>query len=105
MADNIEQQFRDALQSKLGASWDRAFSVFINFGPNLMYDVANVLLHADDQGKVSEVLNILEEHYESHLQFQHPDIRGTFSNLGVNPTKEIFLRICQQTLGLRPNTE
>jgi hypothetical protein len=105
MAKISEQQFRDILQSKLGASWDRALSVFHNCGPNLAYDVTNVLLHATDQGKVDEVLGILEEHYQSHLQFQHPEIRGTVSDrlLGVNPTQAMFLRICQQKLGLQPN--
>ncbi len=101
-----EQQFRDTLQSKLGTSWDRALTVFHNCGPNLAYDVTNVLLHAADQGqrKVDEVLGILEDHYQDHLQHQHPEIRGTIDDrlLGVNPTKEMFCRLCQQTLGLHP---
>ena len=70
------------------------------------YDVTNVVLHAVDQGKVEEVLGILEEHCQSHLRFQHPDIRGTVSDglLGVNPTQAMFLRICQQILKLQPNS-
>ena len=105
MAKIGEEQFRDILQPKLGASWDRALTVFRNCGPNLGYDVTNVLLHATDQGKVDEVLGILEGHYQSHLQYQHPEIRGTVVDrlLGVNPTHEMFLRICQYTLGLQPN--
>jgi len=101
-----EQQFRDILQPKLGASWDRALTAFRNCGENLGYDVTNVLLHAADQGKVDEVLGTLEEHYQSHLSFQHPEIRGTVSDrlLGVNPTQAMFLRICQQTLGLQPTS-
>ena len=100
-----EQQFSDVLQSKLGASWDRELTVFRNCGPNIGYDVTNVLLHATGQGKVDEVLGILEKHYQSHLKFQHPTIRGTVRDrfLGVNPTQAMFLRICQQTLGLQPN--
>ena len=105
MAKINEEQFRNILQSKLGASWDRALTVFCNYGPNLGYDVTNVLLQAADQEKVDEVLDILEEHYQSHLQYQHPDIRGTVGDrlFGVNPTQMMFLRICQQTLGLQPN--
>ena len=105
MAKINEQQFRDILQSKLGASWERALAVFRNCGPNLGYDVTNVLLHAADQGKVDEVLAIIEDHYRSHLQYQHPKIRGTVGDrlLGVNPTQAMFLRLCQQTLGLQPN--
>ncbi len=101
-----EQQFRDILQSKLGTSWEHALTVFRNYGENLAYDVTNVLLHAADQGEVDEMLGILEEHYESHLQFQHPEIRGTVKDqlLGVNPTQTMFLRICQQTLRLQPTS-
>ena len=97
MAKINEQKFRDILQPKLGASWDRALTIFRNCGPNLGYDVTNVLLHAADQGKVDEVLGILEEHYQSHLYYQHPKIRGTVSDrlLGVNPTQAMFLRLCQ----------
>ena len=98
-----EQQFSEVLQSRLGASWDRALTVFRNYGENLTYDVTNGLLHAADNGKVDDVLGILEEHYQSHLQFQHPEIRGTVEErlLGVNPTRTMFLRICQETLGLQ----
>ena len=100
-----EQQFCEIFQSKLGDSWDRALTVFRNYGEILAYDVTNVLLHATDQGKADEVLGILEKHYESHLKFQHPEIRGTVEDslLGVNPTQNMFLRICQQTLSLQPS--
>lgn len=98
-----EKLFNELLQSKLGASWDRALRLFRNCGENLSYDVTNVLIHAADKGKIEEVLKILEEHYESHLQFQHPEIRGQVRDnlLHVNPTQEVFLRICVQTLGLK----
>lgn len=105
MAKISEQQFRDILQSKLGSFWGRAFVVFRNYGEHLAYDVTNVLLHAADQGKVDEVLEILEEYYQSHLRFQHPAIRGTVTDrlLGINPTQKMFLSVCRQTLGLQPN--
>ncbi|MCX6813696.1 MAG: hypothetical protein NT078_00480 [Candidatus Azambacteria bacterium] len=72
----------------------------------MSYDVTNVFLHAVDKGKVEEVLETLEKHYESHLQFQHPNIRGTVSDnlLGVNPTEIMFLRLCRHTLDLQPTT-
>jgi len=101
-----EEKFRELLQPKLTEAWDRALLVFNNYGPNLSFDVANVLLHASKQDKVDEILKILEEHYETHLQFQHPEIRGTVSDrlLGVNPTKAMFLRICIDNLNLQPNS-
>ena len=100
-----EMLFTEIFQSKLGTSWNRALTAFRNFGPNLGYDVTNVLLHAADQRKVDEVLGILEDHYQSHLQYQHPEIRGTVSDrlLGVNETQVMFVRICEDTLGLQPN--
>ena len=103
MSEVSEQQFCEILQSRLGDSWDRALIVFRNCGKNLAFDVTNVLDHAAKQGKVDEVLDILEKHYEKHLSLQHPKIRGTVEDglLGVNPTQSMFLRICQQTLGLQ----
>jgi len=97
-----EEQFSELLQSRLGDSWERALTAFRDCGPNLSCDVVNVLLHAADQGKVGEVLGILEEHYQSHLSYQHPRIRGTVVNhlMGVNPTEAMFPRICQEILGL-----
>ena len=104
MSEVSEQEFCEDLQSKLGDSWDRALTVFRNCGENLAWDVTSVLIHAARQGKVDEVLGILEEHYENHLQFQHPEIRGTVEDrlLGVNSTQQMFLRICRYTLGLQP---
>ena len=99
-----EKKFCEIMQPKLGGLFNRALDVFKNCGPNLGWDVANVLLRATDQGKVEVVLDIIEEHYRSHLSFQHPEIRGTVSNLfGFNPTRETFVRICEKTLGLQPN--
>ena len=101
MQEVSEKMFEDLLQKRLGASWDRALALFRNCGTGLSFDVANVLLHAVQQGKVEEVLGILEQHYEEHLQYQHPDIRGTVcGGLGENKTPEVFLRICTETLGL-----
>ncbi len=99
-----EQEFQNLLQTKFGNSWDRALTVFRNCGENLSGDVANVLLHAVDRGKVNEVLAILEEHYKDHLQYQHPGIRGTVGDaiLGVNPTAQVFIDIYKNTLGLQP---
>lgn len=98
-----KQQFSDLFQSKLGTAWGRALTIFENYGPHLGYDVTNVLLHAVDQEKVAEVLNILDEHYQSHLKYQHPKIRGTVCDnfLGVNATQVMFVRLCTQTLGLQ----
>lgn len=105
MAKINEEQFCEILQSRLGVFWDRALTVFRNYGQNLSYDVTNVLAHAADQGKVDEVLDILEEYYKENLQFQHPQIRGLVCDhlLGVNPTQAMFLRICCNTLKLQLN--
>lgn len=101
-----EAQFQGLLQSRLADLYPRALKVFLDYGYLLSFDVTNVLLHASNQRseKVGQVLQILEEHYEKHLQFQHPEIRGTVEDrlLGVNKTQTLFLRICTDVLGLQP---
>ncbi len=98
-----EQMFKDVLGPKLGEFLERALKVFRNYGTHLGGDVVNVLLHAVDQGKVGEVLDILEKHYDEHLTFQHPEIRGTTLNdLGINETQAMFTDLCVNTLGLKP---
>lgn len=97
--------FSELLKIKLQAEWERASTVFVNCGKNLSYDVTNVLLHAVDQNKVDEVLSLLEEHYQRHLGFQHPDIRGMVGDaLGINPTRRLFNDICVRVLQLTPTT-
>jgi len=100
-----EKVFQQLLKVRLGEKYERGLKAFREYGENLSFDVANVLIHAADQGKADEVLDILEEHFRTHLQFQHPEIRGQVSDalLGVNPTCNMFLRICQTTLGLKPD--
>jgi hypothetical protein len=99
-----ESFFNDTLKTKLGGDYDRALTLFRNCGPNLGWDVTNVLMHAAEKGKVNEVLGMLEEHYENHLKFQHPDARGMIGKAaaGGNPTEALFLQICDETLGLKP---
>ncbi|MDP3685276.1 MAG: hypothetical protein Q8R32_00410 [bacterium] len=101
-----EQVFQELLETGLGDLYPRALEVFRNCGSLLSFDVTNVLMHAREQGreKTEEVLGMLEEHYEKHLQFQHPDIRGNVEKLGVNPTERLFLGICQHVLNLQPTT-
>ena len=91
-----EKKFSQIFSEKIGEEYERAFSVFQNYGKNLSYDVANVLLHAIGQKKVNEVLQELEKHYKEHLYSQLPEIRGTVEDrlLGVNKTvvnKDVFL--------------
>lgn len=96
--------FRRYLMSKLGTQYDRAEKLFSDCGPNLAFDVTNVMMLAADQGpeKVEEVLLVIEKHYQEHLGYQHPDIRGLVKNLGVNPTETVFLGICRDVLRLKP---
>jgi len=96
-----EAGFELNLKTKLGAHWDKALSIFQNYGASLSWDVTNVFLHACDQSKVDEVLKIMEEHWTRHLQFQHPDIRGQVRGAFGNPTAQTFIRICTETLGLK----
>ena len=99
-----KEHFRDVLESKLGEFYLRAEKVFDDFGSKLSYDVVNVLLHAADQDKVEEVLALLEKHFKEHLQFQHPEIRGTVTgDFGINKTEVMFLDVCERVLVLQPS--
>lgn len=97
-----EEEFEELLKEKLGEHWERSLNVFRGYGETLGFDVANVLLQAVEKQKVDEVLQKLEAHYEEHLFFQHPDIRGRVEKRGVNQTSQLFLFIYSVTLGLKP---
>ncbi|MEK7641046.1 MAG: hypothetical protein AAB389_03560 [Patescibacteria group bacterium] len=93
--------FQSLLEKKLGDNYARALRVFENYYPNMGYDVANVLLHACDKGKVVEVLEILEKHFSDQLQHKHPDDRG---RVNPTPTAAMFESLCSVTLGLKKNS-
>jgi len=98
-----EKQFREILETGLENHIDRALTTFNNFGKMLSYDVTNVMPHAVDKKKVEEVLSTLEKHWEEHLQYQHPEIRGTVESMpGVNLTQRMFLDVCTKALALTP---
>lgn len=103
MPKMTEGVFNGVLKEKLGSSYERGLTLFRNCGENLGWDVTNVLMHAVDKGKVPEVFDIIEEHYTSHLQYQHPEIRGMVNgDFCVNPTQVMFQQICKEILGLQP---
>lgn len=97
-----EEQFKDLALSRLPEDiHERALRLFKDC-PKISWDITNVLMHAGDQSKGEEVLKMLEEHYEKHLQFQHPDIRGTVTGAFGNETEALLINICESTLGLKP---
>ena len=97
-------QFEDLLKAGLGEHYERALAVFTNYGSILSWDVVNVLLHAIDKKKIEDVFTELEKHWEEHLQYQHPKIRGTVEDkmLGINKTQMIFIHVCKDILQLQP---
>ncbi len=95
-----ESAFEELLKDKVQDYWDRALKMFHEYGPALAWDVTNVLLHGADQGKTDEVLKTLEEHWSNHLYRQHPQMRGHFDELFGSPTKDMFQKICADTLSL-----
>lgn len=99
-----EQEFRRLLQGKLEGNYGRALRLYKNC-PNIAWDLTNVLLHAGEQKKSHEVLQMLEDHYDKHLAYQHPDIRGLMSGAFGNPTQFLLLKICTEVLGLKPDPE
>ena len=97
-----EEKFAELLESKLDDEYQRSVELFRNCGGLLSYDVTNVLLHAADKGMIDVVLTLLEEHHQAHLVYQHPEIRGTISGTGGNPTMSLFRHICEEVLHLQP---
>lgn len=103
-----KDQFMELFKKKLGDLYERAEKTFGNFGVFSSWNITNVLAHASDQGreKTLEVLAILEKHFNDHLQFQHPEIRGTVcDSFAFNKTDKMFLDVCQDVLKLEPNPE
>ncbi len=99
-----KQTLKKILEGKLGDNFQRAANVMDNYGEMLFGDVANVLLHAVDKEKVPEVLTILEEHWNEELQYQHPEVRGMKVKMNGNPTQNMFVKLCTETLALTPAT-
>ena len=96
-----KKNFKDLLNDKLKQQYERAQTLLEQYGETLSWDVANVLLHASDKGKIEEVLSELEKYWKKHLQSQGPEIRGTVPyKSGANKTKTMFLGICQDILQL-----
>jgi len=104
MATINEKLFEALLKKRLGQFWDRAHAVFHNYGRQMSNEITNILLHALNKEKVDEVLMALEQHFEKHLQHQHPEARGRVRDnlLGTNPTETVFFGIYTETLGLKP---
>ena len=96
-----QAQFRTVVTTKMPESAGRILVIGMDYGETLLFDVVNVLLHAQEKDKIDEVCSILEDHWEKNLQFQHPDIRGKVTKVvGGNPTQRMFLSICRDTLAL-----
>lgn len=102
-AEQFEQHVAKKIASQAEAG--RARRIFSSYGPATAWDVTNVLMHAIDLGKLLEVLAILEKHFDDHLKFQHPEIKGRVVDGAVNPTKVMFRSICTDTLKLAMNTQ
>lgn len=98
-------KFSEYFQEKLGDRFETAKRMREVYGDSLSFDLTNVLLHASDQDKIQEVLDILVAHANDHLLYQHPETRGQIANdVGVNKTQEMFLNLCKNVLNLKENT-
>ena len=102
MPQITEKQFIDLLSQKLDhVDLKRAVALFRNYGPATGAEVLNVLLHATERRKVISVITALEIHWDRHLQFQHPYVRGTIRGPhGENATENMFLDVRSAILRL-----
>ncbi len=95
-----EEDFKELFGKILENDYEHALDVFKKYGRNFSWDVANVIMHASCNNKIEDVLQILEEHYEKHIYFQHPDRRAAFEDF---PTRLMFNRVCTEILQLTPS--
>jgi hypothetical protein len=85
----------------LGDQTDRARRLFVDYGEHLQGDVVNVLHFAIGKDLVVDVLDELDQHYQTNLELQDPEVRGlVYNSGGRNETADLFERIYSQTLGL-----
>lgn len=97
----VSQERFDEIRGPLGEFYERALTIFSNFGGHCSRNVSLIFQYAVEQEKVEEVLGILEEHWKNYLQGVHLDLRGMQQDAeGVNPTKAVFYQIYQEILGL-----
>lgn len=98
-----EEEFAELLRAKLGDDYERALQVFRDFGRRLSPNTVNALMWATKKGKVGEVLGEMEQHFETTLSYQHPDIRGMIFNANdTNSTELFFYHLYQDVLELQP---
>ena len=64
--------------------------------------IATFLVYADEDGKTTEAIALLEKFYEEHWKFQHPDIRG---NPDFSVANAQYLERAYQELGIVPPQE
>ena len=84
-----ERNFFILLEEKLGGNFHKALALFHDYGEKFSFDIANVLLHAFDKGKVETVLEIIENHLKKT------------SLTSIEETNMMFLQICEKTLRLK----
>ncbi|UZE92996.1 MAG: hypothetical protein IB617_02445 [Candidatus Nealsonbacteria bacterium] len=114
---NVEAA-KKLLKDKLGSLYKRVEEILDSYGEGLLFDVINVLMHATDQDeeKIKEVLDLLEQHkeyldslkkrYNRDPEYQHPDIGGRHHEIvGFSKTQEMFSDIYKRVLGLKLRKE
>ena len=79
-----KDKFKSVFKKRLHDLYGRAERVFDNFGVHLSWDVTNVLLHASDQGKVSEKL-------EERSLTGDPNLYGAFKQMKMEAIWEPYL--------------
>ena len=82
---------------------NRTLNIFLKYGVSLQSILFDVLLHAKDQGKMPQVLDLLDEYYQRSRLWEKEDwCRGTSVDIdGRNPTREMFQHLCWNVLEFR----
>jgi hypothetical protein len=70
------EKFEVFFKEKAGDSWQQVERLFKEYGPFLSVPCGMAMIHAEETGKLSWCLDLLEEHLREDLSYQHPDLRG-----------------------------
>ena len=96
-----ERQFATHLKERLGKHYDRGLKLFFVCGENFSFDLASILFWATDQEEeiVEEILDLLEEHFEEHLQQQTSLVEVVQMENGLTFTRSLWVEISDKVLG------
>lgn len=70
------EKFEVFFKVKAGDHWQQVERLFKEYGPFLSVPCGMAMIHAEEAGRLSWCLDLLEEHFREDLSYQIPNLRG-----------------------------